>query len=210
MGQANAFCRWAAGKLLSVRCRHHGKCTTLGLGMAVGTHEERLRMGWILFLGFFVLCLIVDRAMSRDIAHIEANVERTYAGLNWFHPAKDIRTLTPEVAEVIALSRDSLFLDSLNSLAPDVARALATCKESLSLNGLPSLSDDVATALARHKGTLSLNGLSTLSPDVAVSLANCEGILNLNGLKALSCDVGEALAQDLGFLVSRGPKFTFR
>lgn len=75
-----------------------------------------------------------------------------------------LKTLSPEVASVLALHDGPLLLDGLADIPPDVARGLARHAGELSLAGLTSLSDEAREALATHEGPVVLpDALLTVS-----------------------------------------------
>ena len=99
----------------------------------------------------------------------------------------EIKSLTAEqAAELVAKSREGLFLTGLTSIDKDVAQELAKFEGSLSLRGLTSIDKDVAQELAKSKAyCLLLNGLTSIDNDVAQELAKFKGSLYLNGLTSI-------------------------
>jgi hypothetical protein len=116
----------------------------------------------------------------------------------------NVKTLSADVAEVLAKHPYGLSLDGLEALSPEVAEALShhhkrlrnnnswTCW--LSLNGLTTLSIETAQGLAKHETILRLNGLTAISPELAGALSQHKGGLELNGLTSISYETATALA----------------
>jgi hypothetical protein len=104
-------------------------------------------------------------------------------------------TVTPEVAEALALQDGMLWLDGLETLPEPVAEALGRHRGMLSLDGLRELSPEAARHLARHDGDLQLRGLRAVTRDVAEPFAGHHGDLILDGVERLPDDVARALAR---------------
>jgi mono/diheme cytochrome c family protein len=107
--------------------------------------------------------------------------------------------LSVETAQRLAKENSGrLSLDELKTLSPEVAKVLAKHEGWLSLNGLTEISDEAAAALGQHKGDLHLNGLVRISDATAAGLAGVRGELSLNGLTAISDESARALAKHSG------------
>jgi len=123
----------------------------------------------------------------------------------------ELKSLSPEVATVLAGYEGELSLNGLETLSPEVAAALARHPASarfaiadISLNGLTRLTPETAAALAAHQGAVALKGLQALdSLPLAQKLARQWGELELNGLTTLTPEIAAILATNEGVLVDR-------
>lgn len=131
--------------------------------------------------------------MAREIR--AASTPQCTLGLN------GLRSVTPEVVDVIATYCGSIELNGLTTLS--VASANSLAKHSvgdLTLNGIRDLDVECAAALSRHQGGLVLNGLTSLSPGVAEALTRATGSLTLNGLKTVPINVAKKLSKQTNWL----------
>lgn len=89
-----------------------------------------------------------------------AQAEQIVAETGWILRLAGVRTLTPEVARVLARHKGDLVLPGLRVLPADVARCLARHKWRLYLNGCRSLDIPTAEELVVH-------GLETMRESAA-------------------------------------------
>ncbi|MDX1968176.1 MAG: serine/threonine-protein kinase [Planctomycetaceae bacterium] len=118
-----------------------------------------------------------------------------------------LRSMTPEVAERLALHKGWLSLNSLAVMDPEAADRLAEHKHWLSLNGLSAVTPEIASALGNFNGEkLELNGLESLNVETAkpLSRAHCRSGLYLNGLQTVTADVIQELANGNSHLSLQG------
>lgn len=155
---------------------------------------------------------------SLTVEEAEELLERrggvTRGGISWPSDLRltGLKSLTPEVAGLLAQHEGGLFLDGLEELSPETAQALAQKKEgslrrsftsTLSINGVSGLSVEIARALSTHKGDLKLNGLHALSASAAEALGKkAEGShsrIELRGLTDLSNEAAKGLIGEGSF-----------
>ena len=106
----------------------------------------------------------------------------------------EIKSLTVEQAERLALWYGDLCLDGLTTLSDEAAEALSRhTGGSLSLNGLTVISDAAAAALAQHENDVYLDALAALtSPALAAKVA---GSSSLDKVTSISTDAARALVE---------------
>jgi hypothetical protein len=97
-----------------------------------------------------------------------------------------LKTLTPEVAAILARRGGSLSFESLEQISDETAAALSAHSGWLSLDGVKSLSATAAASLVKHEHSLSLRGIREMSDAVAQSLCSYSGILRLSKSIGLS------------------------
>lgn len=131
-------------------------------------------------------------AISLPIAELLA--ERHRGTLTFFA----VRTISPEVAEVLSRHQGGIAFDGLERLTPHVAGKLSALNGFLAFRGLRSLPPSVAQELARHKGRLILDGLESLPSSTAAGLQEHTGDLSLTRLKTMSVKAAEALTKKPG------------
>ncbi len=123
---------------------------------------------------------------------------------------KQLSDLTTDQAKKLITEYRSktLSLDGLKTLTPEIASVLALHEGArerdsgwaqLSLNGLTRLSSESAEALAKYQGILHLQSLATLDSEPLVKkLASQQGELYLDGLLTLSPEFAVILAGNSG------------
>jgi len=131
-------------------------------------------------------------AISLPIAELLA--ERHRGTLTFFA----VRTISPEVAEVLSRHQGGIAFDGFERLTPHVAGKLSALNGFLAFRGLRSLPPSVAQELARHKGRLILDGLESLPSSTAAGLQEHTGDLSLTRLKTMSVKAAEALTKKPG------------
>jgi hypothetical protein len=140
-----------------------------------------------------------------------------------------LRTLSPQVAEMLARCNGAILLSGLTSLSPEAAASLSqpdafleldgltelplntalalitpTSPRSLSLQGLKAVNDEIAELMGQHAGHLQLSGLEDVTDRQIELLASHRGYLGLSGLKQLSERAAKALGQHKGLLGLNG------
>lgn len=109
-----------------------------------------------------------------------------------------IRTLTPDVAKVLATHPGPLYLNGLTDIPVDAEIAL-TCRDKnhLSCCGLTSLKSGQLAAFLDHRSSPRLEDLTYISSEAASVLVRKNGCdLNLNSLVSLGPDVARALGRN--------------
>ncbi len=108
---------------------------------------------------------------------------------------RSVRSLTPEVAAILARDQDVTLL-SVATLSAKCAAALAACRGRLVL-GLGSVSLPVAKAIASMSGvSLKLDQVQSITPDVAETLAQADvRTLSFAGLATLGASEAAALSR---------------
>ncbi len=133
---------------------------------------------------------------------VDADVEfaRRLVGRREHLTFTELKTLSPEVAAILARHPANLSFPALQQISPEVAKALSGKQQhSLQLDGLQEMSHDIARELASANCALSLRGVSAITPEVAESLIKPGGTLSL-GLTAIPPDVASVLAKHSGWL----------
>jgi len=135
------------------------------------------------------------RVLSPDVADLLGSSGNTVM-LN------GLTTLSPEAAAALSQPDTVLELNGLAELPWDTARALITptSPRSLSLAGLTGLNDELAEIMGRYEGHLRLAGIETLTDRQAELLATSRGYLGLTGLEKLSDNAAMALGRHQGML----------
>ncbi len=135
-----------------------------------------------------------------DILEINQDLAERLIGRKEHLTFTKLKSLSPEVATILARTTANLSFPAVEQIAPETAKALATKKALwLDLGGLRELSPEVAQELGEAQCAVSLDGVREITPEVAASLVRGNATRRL-GLSSISPAVAAQLAEHTGWL----------
>jgi hypothetical protein len=166
---------------------------------------------------------------SPSVTELTVEQATEFAKLDGDLELNHLRTLSPQVAELLARSNAAIMLNGLTTLSPEAAAALSqpdafleldgltelpldtalalitpTSPRALSLRGLKAINDELAELMGQNSSHLPLSSLEIVTDRQIELLAAHRGYLGLSGLKQLSTRAATALGRHDGMLRLNG------